>query len=101
MSIIRSSISTSSTTFKENETRYRELIVQLHRQRDLAFNGAEPKVKERHLGAGKLLPRDRVRALLDPGSPFLEVSTLAGGGASACTAFPDTGVSGTRKNRRG
>lgn len=82
MSVIRSSLSTSSATFKQNDEAYRGLIVKLYQQRELAFNGAEPKVKERHLAAGKLLPRDRVRALLDPGSPFLEVASLAGGGAS-------------------
>ena len=39
--------------------------------------GGGAKANERHVARGKLLPRDRVRALLDPGSPFLELSQLA------------------------
>lgn len=82
MSTIRSSISTSSQTFKDNDARYRALIADMQKKRQIAFGGAEQKIKDRHLAAGKLLPRDRVRALLDPGSPFLEIAMLAGGGAS-------------------
>lgn len=63
------------------------LLGELRERRWRAQNGAEPKVRDRHLAAGKLLPRDRVRALLDPGSPFLEVATLAGGGASGAAPF--------------
>ena len=36
--------------------------------------------RERHIGRGKLLPRDRVQRLLDPGSPFLEIGALAANG---------------------
>jgi 3-methylcrotonyl-CoA carboxylase beta subunit len=39
--------------------------------------GGGPKAQERHLSRGKLLPRQRLQALLDPGSPFLELSQLA------------------------
>ncbi|EGD54666.1 methylcrotonoyl-CoA carboxylase [Gordonia neofelifaecis NRRL B-59395] len=43
---------------------------------DAAQGGGE-KARERHLSRGKLLPRDRIDALIDPGSPFLEVAPLA------------------------
>src|ERR1700756_4999662 len=43
---------------------------------EIETGGAE-EARRRHLGRGKLLPRERVRALLDPGSPFLELSQLA------------------------
>ena len=40
--------------------------------------GGGRKARERHLKAGKLLPRERINNLIDPGSPFLEISQLAG-----------------------
>jgi 3-methylcrotonyl-CoA carboxylase beta subunit len=95
MSVIQSNISTASPAFKENAATYRALIAGLHQQRRAVFNGADEKIKKRHLEAGKLLPRDRVRALLDPGSPFLEVATLAGGptsGAAQLGAGIITGI---------
>lgn len=95
MSIIQSDISTSSKAFKENQDAYRALVATLHEQRKIVFNGADAKIKKRHLDAGKLLPRDRVRALLDPGSPFLEIATLAGGitsGAAQLGAGIITGI---------
>jgi 3-methylcrotonyl-CoA carboxylase beta subunit len=95
MSIIQSNISTASKAFKENDAAYRALISALHEQRRIAFSGAEAKIKSRHLAAGKLLPRDRVRSLLDPGSPFLEIATLAGGptsGAAQLGAGIITGI---------
>ncbi len=42
--------------------------------------GGPEKSRERHVGRGKLLPRDRVMNLIDPGSPFLELSPLAANG---------------------
>src|SRR5947208_16112550 len=42
--------------------------------------GGSEKARERHVSRGKLLPRDRVDSLLDPGSPFLELSPLAANG---------------------
>ena len=46
--------------------------------------GGDQKSRDRHTGRGKLLPRDRVEHLLDPGSPFLEIGQLA-----ACDLFDD------------
>jgi 3-methylcrotonyl-CoA carboxylase beta subunit len=42
--------------------------------------GGNEKSRERHVARGKLLPRDRVERLLDPGSPFLEIGQLAANG---------------------
>ncbi|KAL9633173.1 MAG: hypothetical protein Q9164_004861 [Protoblastenia rupestris] len=47
----------------------------LHRKIE---GGGPAKAKEKHIARGKMLVRDRITALLDPGSPFLELSTLAG-----------------------
>ena len=45
-----------------------------------AAQGGPPRARERHLSRGKLLPRDRVMRLIDPGAPFLELSPLAANG---------------------
>ncbi len=58
----------------------RELVAELREHlRVTALGGPEP-ARRRHLERGKLLPRDRVDTLLDPGSPFLELSPLAANG---------------------
>jgi 3-methylcrotonyl-CoA carboxylase beta subunit len=56
------------------------LVAQLRDKLATAALGGPPKARERHVGRGKLLPRDRVDGLLDPGSPFLEVAPLAADG---------------------
>jgi hypothetical protein len=48
--------------------------------RELDRTGRAEKHRERHVARGKLLPRDRVERLLDPGSPFLEIGQLAANG---------------------
>src|SRR5579871_6096811 len=58
----------------------RDLIAELERQRATAATGGPARARERHLARGKLLPRDRVMTLLDPGAPFLELSPLAANG---------------------
>jgi 3-methylcrotonyl-CoA carboxylase beta subunit len=58
----------------------RELVAELRRRLALAALGGPERSRQRHVARGKLLPRDRVDALLDPGSPFLELSPLAANG---------------------
>jgi 3-methylcrotonyl-CoA carboxylase beta subunit len=59
---------------------HRELVGELReRLRTTALGGPEA-VQQRHVARGKLLPRERVDTLLDPGSPFLELSPLAANG---------------------
>jgi len=58
-------------------TSYRELVRELHERTALVALGGPQKARERHASRGKLLARDRIDALLDPGSPFLEVAPLA------------------------
>ena len=57
--------------------RWKDLIAELTERRATAALGGNEQARKRHLSRGKLLPRDRVRQLLDPGSPFLEFSSLA------------------------
>ncbi|QWF82331.1 carboxyl transferase domain-containing protein [Amycolatopsis sp. CA-230715] len=57
-----------------------ELVEDLTKRLETARLGGPEKSRIRHIERGKLLPRDRVDALLDPGSPFLELSPLAANG---------------------
>lgn len=54
------------------------LLEQLHQLIAKAVRGGGEKAIKRHRERGKLLPRERIDAILDPGSPFLELSQLAG-----------------------
>ena len=80
MPVIKSLIETKSPEFQENHayllSQVREFEEQQHR---IALGGGE-KARTKHTERGKLLPRDRITALLDPGSPFLELSSLAAHG---------------------
>ncbi|MBV9558281.1 MAG: methylcrotonoyl-CoA carboxylase, partial [Pseudolabrys sp.] len=58
----------------------RGLVAELAAKRTEAAQGGPPRSRERHTARGKLLPRDRVMGLIDPGSPFLELSPLAANG---------------------
>jgi len=77
---IESRIDTGSAEFRVNSSAMAELTAELARQRAAAAAGGPAKARERHLARGKLLPRERVMRLLDPGTPFLELSPLAANG---------------------
>jgi 3-methylcrotonyl-CoA carboxylase beta subunit len=74
---IRSSIAAGSDEFKANAAAMRALVADLAAKRAEAAAGGPEKLRERHAARGKLLPRDRVLRLIDPGSPFLELSPMA------------------------
>ncbi len=69
-----------SEAFARNAALQRQLVEELRSKLDTAALGGPEKSRERHVSRGKLLPRDRVDTLLDPGSPFLELSPLAADG---------------------
>ncbi len=71
---------TASREFRANQAAMRELVAELEAQRAKAAEGGPPHARERHIARGKLLPRDRVLTLIDPGTPFLELSPLAANG---------------------
>jgi len=77
---ITSNIDTRSAEFADNAARMRALAVELKARREEAALGGPQRIRERHLSRGKLLPRDRVMRLIDPGAPFLELSPLAASG---------------------
>ncbi|MBS3745053.1 MAG: methylcrotonoyl-CoA carboxylase [Wenzhouxiangellaceae bacterium] len=66
--------------FLAREEHHRGLATQLRELLESTGRGGPEKSREKHLARGKLLPRERVRTLLDPGSPFLEVSPMAAHG---------------------
>ncbi len=72
-------IDTGGDQFATNAKLQRSLVSDL-RTRIEGADGGSQKSKDRHVSRGKLLPRDRVDTLLDPGSPFLELSPLAAHG---------------------
>jgi 3-methylcrotonyl-CoA carboxylase beta subunit len=77
---IRSLIDRSSAEFRANAGSMAALVDELHKRRSEAALGGPARARERHVARGKLLPRDRVMTLLDPGAPFLELSPLAANG---------------------
>ena len=74
---IKTSVSASSDEFKANAAAMRALVADLAQKRLESGSGGPDKLKERHATRGKLLPRDRVLRVIDPGSPFLELSPMA------------------------
>jgi 3-methylcrotonyl-CoA carboxylase beta subunit len=66
-----------SPAFEENSKHHRALAEDLRAQVAKISEGGGAESQKKHVSRGKLLPRERVRALLDPGAPFLELSQLA------------------------
>ena len=77
MTVLSSQVDTRSDTFKRNAEAMRALVADLRSRTEKVRLGGGEESRKRHVARGKLLPRERVRALLDPGSPFLELSPLA------------------------
>jgi 3-methylcrotonyl-CoA carboxylase beta subunit len=80
MAILRSGFDPKAADAVANAEAWAGLRAELLERRRVAALGGPDKARERHVARGKLLPRDRVHGLLDPGSPFLEVGALAAHG---------------------
>ena len=80
MTQIVSKVDEGSESFRRFAARNRALAEELRERVAAAALGGPEKHRDRHVSRGKLLPRDRVIRLLDPGSPFLEVGQLAANG---------------------
>src|SRR6478735_841797 len=80
MPTLTSEASATDARFEQNEAAQRELVADLRRRLAVAAAGGPERARERHVARGKLLPRDRIDALLDEGSPFLELAPLAATG---------------------
>jgi 3-methylcrotonyl-CoA carboxylase beta subunit len=80
MPVLKTAIDVASPAFAANDQVNRALVAQLAEHTAAAALGGPKASRERHASRGKLLPRERVMRLLDPGSPFLEVGALAAHG---------------------
>jgi 3-methylcrotonyl-CoA carboxylase beta subunit len=77
---VHSEVDPASETFARNHAANAALAAELRNRLAGARQGGPARSRERHIARGKLLPRDRVDTLTDPGSPFLELSPLAADG---------------------
>src|SRR5690606_27982990 len=74
---ITSKLDPRSQEFRDNADFHRTLVAEPDRRLARAADGGGDKARDKHVARGKLLVRDRVLALLDPASPFLEIAPLA------------------------
>ena len=77
MKRISSKIKTSDDSYRENAKQNRALAEALAAELSRIREGGSQKARDRHLSQGKLMVRERIEKLLDPGTPFLELSPLA------------------------
>ncbi|KAL8967079.1 MAG: hypothetical protein Q9197_005629 [Variospora fuerteventurae] len=78
ISVLPTNVDTSSPAYKQNSAQYASLMSQMQDLHRKIEKGGSDQAREKHVGRGKMLVRDRTTALLDPGTPFLELSALAG-----------------------
>ena len=78
MAILESKLDTADAAFERNYRHNQQLATELRELVGRIALGGEERSRKRHVERGKLLPRDRVRGLLDTGAPFLEIGQLAG-----------------------
>ncbi|MEJ5030586.1 carboxyl transferase domain-containing protein [Comamonas sp. MYb69] len=77
MSKLATQLNARSADFQTNAQAMRSIVEELRAQSAKVAQGGGEAARAKHLGRGKLLPRDRVQMLLDPGTPFLELAPLA------------------------
>lgn len=77
---LTSSATPNAAAFKANRDRHLEALEIVQQAAETAALGGGERPRARHIARGKMLPRDRVAGLLDPGSPFLEIGATAGHG---------------------
>src|SRR2546425_3465892 len=77
MNVLQTHINAADAAFKTNRDRMQQLVSQLRDRLTVVRQGGGPKYLQRHRDQGKLPVRERIDRLLDPGSPFLELSPLA------------------------
>ncbi|HSO34539.1 MAG TPA: carboxyl transferase domain-containing protein [Labilithrix sp.] len=77
MSVLTSTTDTQSPEFRANAAAMQALVDDLRAKVGTTTRGGGDSARAKHMARGKLLPRDRVERLLDPGTPFLEIGQLA------------------------
>ena len=74
---IKTRIKSASEDYEKNAAANMNLARELRELHETIAKGGSERAREKHLARGKLLPRDRVRSVVDRGSPFLEIGKLA------------------------
>jgi 3-methylcrotonyl-CoA carboxylase beta subunit len=77
MAILHSTLNPRSEAFRHNAAAMRSLVAELREHTESVARGGSQEARKKHLARGKLLARDRINALLDPGTALLELSPLA------------------------
>ena len=80
MSVIESQVDPTSEAFRENAARMDGLVAELRERLKAARAGGGEDAVRRHREQGKLMARERIDRLVDPGTPFLEIGALAANG---------------------
>ena len=80
MDVIESTLDTSSKEYKENFKHYEAMVNDLKQHIGVAQKGGGDEKIKLHKSRNKMLVRERIDALLDPDTPFMEFNTLAGYG---------------------
>ncbi|NIZ03376.1 carboxyl transferase domain-containing protein [Thalassospira lucentensis] len=92
MTVLKSAVNSRSEDFRNNAEHMEKLVADLRDQISQVKLGGGDRARDRHTGRGKLLPRERIRQLLDVGSPFLELSQLAAYGMYGDEDVPAAGI---------
>jgi 3-methylcrotonyl-CoA carboxylase beta subunit len=74
---LKTTVGNQDETYQKNKAHMQSLVDELENKITVIKSGGGEKARERHKSRGKLLPRERINRLVDPGSPFLEFSQLA------------------------
>src|SRR5689334_24880714 len=94
MSVLDTGIDRGSESFARARQAMRSLVEDLRTRVGRIALGGDEAARARHVARGKLLPRERVELLLDPGAPFLELSTLAAWGMYDDESPGGSGING-------
>ena len=91
MQVLKSNIKTDSPEFKQNEKNFLELMAQYREAMSVAMQGGGESAVAKHKKRNKLLARERIDLLIDPNTPFLELSPMAAYGTYN-NDFPSAGI---------
>ncbi|MDE1930550.1 MAG: methylcrotonoyl-CoA carboxylase, partial [Alphaproteobacteria bacterium] len=80
MAVLKTALDPRAAEFRANAKAARALVADLEKKLKAIGEGGGKDARDKHLKRGKLLARERIQRLLDPGAPFLEFSAFAGYG---------------------
>lgn len=92
LSTLPNDVDPSSPTFRDNASSFADVQARVSELHAAAARGGPDKARKKHVERGKMLVRDRVAALVDPGTSFLELSALAGLGVYEGEEVPAGGI---------